>query len=97
MAIEEMLVNQYGPLLSINQLACVLDRSPDGLLCLGLQPSQPVGGEGWPSFDDYIAERLAVKQREYNTKLNNPKQLDEIDEEIVSDAAETYRKESDGE
>lgn len=31
MTIEETLLNRYGPLLSINQLASVLDRSPDGL------------------------------------------------------------------
>lgn len=31
MTIEETLLTQYGPLLSINQLATVLDRSPDGL------------------------------------------------------------------
>jgi hypothetical protein len=28
---EETLTKQYGPLLSINQLAALLDRSPDGL------------------------------------------------------------------
>ena len=28
---EETLIKQYGPLLSINQLAGILDRSPDGL------------------------------------------------------------------
>ena len=29
--IEDTLVNRYGPLLSIGQLATVLDRSPEGL------------------------------------------------------------------
>lgn len=29
--IEETLLNRYGPLLSIHQLASVLDRSPEGL------------------------------------------------------------------
>jgi len=28
---EETLIKQYGPLLSITQLATLLDRSPDGL------------------------------------------------------------------
>ena len=28
---EETLIKQYGPLLSITQLAILLDRSPDGL------------------------------------------------------------------
>lgn len=31
MTIEETLLQRYGPLLSISQLATVLDRSPDGL------------------------------------------------------------------
>jgi hypothetical protein len=31
MTIEETLIKQYGPLLSIAQLAQVLDRSPEGL------------------------------------------------------------------
>ena len=29
--IEDTLLNRYGPLLSISQLATVLDRSPEGL------------------------------------------------------------------
>ncbi len=31
MTIEETLLQRFGPLLSIAQLAAVLDRSPDGL------------------------------------------------------------------
>jgi hypothetical protein len=31
MTIEEVLVKQYGPLLSLDQLATILDRSPQGL------------------------------------------------------------------
>ena len=31
MTIEESMVQQYGPLLNITQLAAILDRSPDGL------------------------------------------------------------------
>jgi hypothetical protein len=31
MTIEEALIRQYGPLISMAQLAKVLDRSPDGL------------------------------------------------------------------
>lgn len=31
MTIEETLIREYGPLLSIAQLAHVLDRSPEGL------------------------------------------------------------------
>jgi hypothetical protein len=33
MTIEEILVNQYGPLLSLAELAMILDRSPGGLRC----------------------------------------------------------------
>lgn len=31
MTIEDTLLNRFGPLLSIAQLAAILDRSPDGL------------------------------------------------------------------
>ena len=31
MTIEEVLVRQYGPLLSMEDLAIILDRSPEGL------------------------------------------------------------------
>jgi hypothetical protein len=31
MMAEETLIKQYGPLLTINELAGILDRSPDGL------------------------------------------------------------------
>ncbi len=31
MSIEETLISQYGPLLTISQLAKILDRSPEGL------------------------------------------------------------------
>jgi len=31
MTIEESMVRQYGPLLSITQLAGILDRTPEGL------------------------------------------------------------------
>jgi hypothetical protein len=31
MTMEEVLVKQYGPLLSLVQLALILDRSPNGL------------------------------------------------------------------
>jgi hypothetical protein len=31
MTIEEALVKQYGPLLSLMELAKILDRSPEGL------------------------------------------------------------------
>jgi len=31
MTIEEVLVKEYGPLLSFAELAMILDRSPDGL------------------------------------------------------------------
>ena len=38
MTAEETLTKQYGPLLSISQLAAILDRSPDGL-CIALKSS----------------------------------------------------------
>lgn len=40
MTIEETLLKCYGPLLSINQLAEILDRSPEGLR-ISLRSSTP--------------------------------------------------------
>jgi hypothetical protein len=31
MTIEESMIQQYGPLLNISQLAAILDRTPEGL------------------------------------------------------------------
>ena len=42
MTIEEVLVKQYGPLLSLAELAMILDRSPDGLR-ISLRSSGRVG------------------------------------------------------
>jgi hypothetical protein len=40
MTIEESLINRYGPLLSLTQLATVLDRSPEGLRISLRTPNQ---------------------------------------------------------
>lgn len=48
------------------------------------------------SFDDYIAEKLAVKRRQYNTKLNNPGLIEALDEDALDDEATAYRKASKG-
>ena len=40
MTAEETLIKQYGPLLSINQLAGILDRSPDGLHTMLRSPGE---------------------------------------------------------
>lgn len=57
MAIEEMLLDRYGPLLSINQLASVLDRSPEGLRISLRTPSD------WSAKIN--ASRLKIGRRVY--------------------------------
>jgi hypothetical protein len=52
MTAEETLIKQYGPLLSINKLAAILDRSPDGL-----RATQPSSGE-WVSKFNATSLRL---------------------------------------
>lgn len=57
MNIEEVLVNKYGPLLSIAQLALVLDRSPDGLRISLLSKSE------WSQ--SFNATKLKIGRRVY--------------------------------
>ena len=57
MSIEEILTRQYGPLLTISQLAKVLDRSPEGLR-ISLRSSNE-----W--VDQVNASRLRLGRRVY--------------------------------
>lgn len=57
MTIEESLLQRFGPLLSIAQLASVLDRSPDGLRISLRTPSV------WAA--DINKARLKVGRRVY--------------------------------
>lgn len=47
-------------------------------------------------FDTYVAEKLALKVRQFNTRLNNPDTEAERQEKEREKAARAYRKESDG-
>lgn len=47
-------------------------------------------------FDDFIAERLALKHRQYNTAINDPEHEAKRKAQEVSNKARAYRKESDG-
>lgn len=48
------------------------------------------------SFDDYIAERLSIKTRLFNTLVNDSELIARIDAEILEAKAEAYRKASKG-
>ena len=48
------------------------------------------------SFDDYIAERLALKRRQFNTAINNPDQEAERQARELAEQAKAYRKASGG-
>jgi hypothetical protein len=47
-------------------------------------------------FDDFIAERLALKHRQYNTAINDPEQEEKRKATELAEQAKAYRKESDG-
>ena len=47
-------------------------------------------------FDDFIAERLALKHRQYNTAINDPEQEEKRKAKELEEQARAYRKESDG-
>jgi hypothetical protein len=63
MTIEEALVKQYGPLLSLTELAKILDRSPEGLR-ISLRSS----GEWVKQIN---AARLRLGRRVYFRYLRN--------------------------
>ena len=46
------------------------------------------------SFDDFIAEKLALKHRQYNTAVNDPKQEAKRQAKALEDEARAYRKAS---
>jgi hypothetical protein len=48
------------------------------------------------SFDQYVAEKLALKRRQFNTAINDPEQEEKRKSKEVADQARAYRKESDG-
>lgn len=48
-------------------------------------------------FDGYVAEKLAQKRREFNTRLNNPEQEAERQAKEQAKQTRAYRKASDGE
>ena len=48
-------------------------------------------------FDDYIAEKVAIKARQFNTILNNPDLEAERHAEELAKATRAYRKAADGE
>lgn len=48
------------------------------------------------SFDDYFAERIALKARLFNSALNDPELLDKLDEAEIQRRALAYRKASKG-
>lgn len=47
-------------------------------------------------FDDYVAERIALKRRQYNTAINDPEQEAKRQAKELEDQARAYRKASGG-
>ena len=48
-------------------------------------------------FDDYVAEKVAIKARQFNTILNNPDLEAERQADELAKATKAYRKAADGE
>ena len=55
MTTEEILINKFGPLLTLPQVALLLDRSPDGLR-LTIRESNPLGRQ-------LLAARVKIGRR----------------------------------
>ena len=49
------------------------------------------------SFEEYLARRVAVKVREFNTGINEPGLTDNLKQDFKDEGADKYRKASDGE
>lgn len=49
------------------------------------------------SFDEYLAKRIAVKAREFNTHLNAPGLTDNLKQDFLDEGADAYRRASRGE
>lgn len=49
------------------------------------------------TFDEYLARRLALKAREFNTAVNSPGLPDNLKQDYVDEGAEAYRRASRGE
>jgi len=69
-----------------------LYRGQDALMAeLYLYHSERAARIGLP-FDDYIAEKLAIKARQFNTILNDPALIDRIDSDEQDRQAREYRR-----
>jgi len=49
------------------------------------------------SFDEYLAQRIALKARSFNTALNMPGLTDNLKQDFLDEGAEAYRRASKGE
>lgn len=44
------------------------------------------------SFDEYLARRIALKAREFNTAINAPGLKDNLKQDAIDEAGEAYRR-----
>lgn len=68
----------------------------DFLACAYAFHEQKASNQGL-SFDHYVADKLALKRREYNAVLNDPNFEEQRQKDVRAKQAREYRKASDGE
>ena len=69
----------------------------DALLRKLYEHYSTVASKGGLTFDEYLARRLALKAREFNTAVNSPGLPDNLKKNFVDEGAEAYRRASRGE
>lgn len=88
-----------GSLTSFMALHNIDDRNEgiDALLRKLYEHYSTVASKDGLTFDEYLARRLALKAREFNTAVNSPGLPDNLKQDYVDEGAEAYRRASRGE
>lgn len=88
-----------GSLTSFMAMHNIDDRNEgiDALLRKLYEHYSTVASKDGLTFDEYLARRLALKAREFNTAVNSPGLPDNLKQDYVDEGAEAYRRASRGE
>ena len=88
-----------GSLSSFMAMHNIDDRNEgiDALLRKLYEHYSTVASKDGLTFDEYLARRLALKAREFNTAVNSPGLPDNLKKDFVDKGAEAYRRASRGE
>lgn len=88
-----------GSLVSFMAMHKIVDRNEaiDQLLTKLYEHYSTVAIKQGLSFDEYLARRIALKGREFNTALNAPGLVDNLKQDFEDEGADAYRRASKGE